>query len=382
MTEIINYIKSFLTYGDTAAAAAIGYTTDQAVWKNYKVVIPPNGHLGKDIVYPYMGHVRSKHVEKTIVLEDDILYTCFFFLSRAEELIVPDRDKHGRFAAKYSILGQHNNLQIPLLDEYSRSVMKLLDLDLPSAGFGHVYLTHDIDVLACFRNMRGFIGGWLREGMDAVLDAAEDIRKDPAYTFPWLVKQDNKVPDAKVIYFVKDTPGKGYDYPQYNLHGKDWTRLQKYLKSKKIQFGLHSSYYGDLPSKLATTLHRSHYLRCSIDQMQRLCDAGITDDFTMGFADAAGFRLQTSRAVRWINPVTMQLTGLTLHPLIVMDGTLSQANYMGLNEDEAYYYCVQIFGKVRQHHGDLCILWHNIDLDGTPWHKSLYEQLIQLIVEN
>ena len=379
MNGIIDYIKSFLTYGDTAAAANIGYTDDQSEWKNYKVVILPNGHLGKDIVYPYMESVRSKKVDSTIVLEDDIIYTCFFFLSRAEELIVSDRDEHGRFAAKYSILGQHNNLQIPLLDEYARSVMKLLDLPLPKSGFNHIYLTHDIDRISNYRHLRGFIGGWLRDGMDAVLDAVEDIKNDPAYTFPWLVKQDKKVPNAEVIYFVKHTKGKGFDYPQYNLRGKDWTRLSKYLKSKKARLGLHSSYYGELPEKIDTTLHRSHFLRCSIDQMQRLADAGITDDFTMSFADKAGFRLQTSRAVRWINPKTMTLTNLTLHPLTVMDGTLSQANYMNLSEDEAYYYCVQLFDKVRQHNGDLCILWHNIDLAGNPWHKSLYEQLIDTL---
>ena len=41
--------------------------------------------------------------------------------------------------------------------------------------------------------------------------AVEDIKNDPAYTFPWLVKQDKQIANAEVIYFVKDTPGKGYD---------------------------------------------------------------------------------------------------------------------------------------------------------------------------
>ena len=30
--------------------------------------------------------------------------------------------------------------------------------------------------------------------------------------------------------------------------------------------------------------------------------AGITDDFTIGYPDVAGFRLGTSRPVHWINP--------------------------------------------------------------------------------
>ena len=116
--------------------------------------------------------------------------------------------------------------------------------------------------------------------------------------------------------------------------------------------------------------------------MQRLADAGITDDFTMGFADEAGFRLQTTRAVRWINPQTMRLTSLTLHPLTVMDGTLSNADYMNLNEDEAYFLCERLFSKVQMHHGDLCLLWHNSIFAETPYHRSLYPKLLQLIHES
>ena len=126
-------------------------------------------------------------------------------------------------------------------------------------------------------------------------------------------------------------------------------------------------------------MFRAHYLRCSIDRMQQLVDAGYKDDFTMGFADAAGFRLQTSRAVRWINPKTYQLTELTLHPLTVMDCTLSNANYMNLTEDEAYFLCERLFEKVKLHHGDLCLLWHNSNLTPNTYHKNLYAKLLKLI---
>ena len=383
MEQIIAYLKSFLTYGDTEAAKRIGYTADKDTWKSYKVVILPNGHLGKDWVLPTMANVQACLQEGVYVIEEDILYTTLFFISRAEELLVPDRDEHGRFAAKYSILGSNNRLQIPLLDEYARSVMKLLDLPLPKQQFNHIFLTHDIDTIAYYRHLRGFVGGWLRDGMDAVLDAVEDIHSDPAYTFPWLVEQDAKVKNAEVIYFVKDTPGKGYDYPQYKLHGKDFRRLKNYLEAHHAKLGLHSSYYEPKEkyqsSIINCQLNRSHFLRCSIDQMQRLANAGVTDDFTMSFPDAAGFRLQTTRAVRWINPVTYQLSTLNLHPLTVMDNTLSAGKYMGLTEDEAYFYCQRLFDKIRQNNGDLCLLWHNTSINNTEYHKSLYPKLLTLI---
>ena len=382
--EILNYIKSFLTYGDEKAAKQIGYTADQTLWPNYRVVVLPNGHLGKDIVFPTMDPLtidqRLKNGEKTTyIIKNDIIYAVFFFISRAEELLVSERDEHGRFLAKHSILGQHNNLQIPLLDEYARGIMKLLELPLPESEYNHIYLTHDIDTIAFYRHLRGFIGGWFRAGMDPVLDAVEDIKLDPAYTFPWIVKQDKQIPEADVIYFVKHTNGKGHDYPQYKLRGKDWKRLKAYLKRNKAQLGLHSSYYGDIINPDHYMLHRSHYLRCDINQMQRLADSGITDDFTMGFADQAGFRLQTTRAVRWINPITFNLSPLTLHPLTVMDCTLSNDNYMNLTEDEAYFFCEQLFSKIKMHHGDICLLWHNHVINNTSYHKALYPKLLEII---
>ncbi len=381
--KILSYLKSFLTYGDAQAAAKIGYTSDENEWKNFKLVIIPNGHLGKETTLPFMGNIQPEKVQNTFIIRDDIIYTCFFFISRSEELIVHDRDTHGRFNAKFSILGKNNRLQIPLLDEYARSVMKLLELPLPKPQFNRIYLTHDIDTIAYYRHLRGFIGGWLRDGMDAVLDAANDIHNDPAYTFPWLVEQDKKIKDAHIIYFVKHTLGKGYDYPQYNLIGKDFRNLKSYLEAHGATLGFHSSYYGNLPEfrlpAINYKLHRSHYLRCSIDHMQALADAGITDDFTMAFPDMAGFRLQTTRAVRWINPKNMTLTNLTLHPLTIMDCTLSNGNYMNLSEEEAYYYCLQLIDKVRQHNGDLCLLWHNSIINSTTYHKQLYTALLDAI---
>ena len=113
--------------------------------------------------------------------------------------------------------------------------------------------------------------------------------------------------------------------------------------------------------------------------MKELIKAGYTDDFTMGFADQAGFRLQTSRAIRWINPQTMQLTHLTLHPLLIMDCTLDRENYMHLTEEEAYFLCERLIDKVKLHHGDLCLLWHNNSVTPDNYHRNLYPQILSYI---
>lgn len=389
MKEVIEYIIQFLLYGNEQGVKLVGYTADESLWPNYRVVVVPNGHMGQQIVLPTEADLELR-IEKqgnTHIVRTDVIYNTFFYISRAEELLVGERDEHGRFLAKHSMLGQKNRLMIPLIDEYSRAMMKMLDITLPEPGFSHIYLTHDIDTIAHFRHLRGAIGGVLRGQMKQVLAARRDIHNDPAYTFSWLIAQDKKVEGAEAIYFVKDTPGKGKDYPQYDIAGADFAGLKRQLEDSGAQLGWHSSCYdlASLPHRLialspnSLQLHRSHYLSCSIEKMQQLVEMGVKDDFTMMFADQAGFRLQTTRAVRWINPMTWQLTELTLHPMTVMDCTLSHAHYMGLSEDEAYFECQRLLEKIHQNAGEVVLLWHNTIINNETYHKSLYPKVLELL---
>lgn len=389
MKEIVDYIIQFLLYGNMEAAKQVGYTVNEAEWQNYRVVIVPNGQLGKEIVMPDFSEAKGERLEakgtehQTWIIRTDIVYNTFFFISRAEEVINTQRDEHGRFLAKYSILGQNNRLMIPMVDEYARMLMKLLDLPLPTPSFSQIYLTHDVDTIAHYRHLRGAIGGIVRGEWRKVIASLRDIHNDPAFTFSWLIAQDKKVEGAERIYFVKDTMGKGYDYPQYRLDGKDFETAEKLIENSGAKIGWHGSYYGgDKANRLLgdkARLHRSHYLRCSIDQMQRLAEVGVTDDFTMMFPDQVGFRLQTTRPVRWINPKTMQITDLVLHPLTVMDCTLSNSNYMNLSEDEAYFECQRLFEKIHQNAGEVVLLWHNTTPAGNTYHRSLYPKLLEVI---
>ena len=392
MSDIIQYIITFLLYNNEAVVNQVGYTADESQWSNYRVVIVPNGHLGNKIVAPDLEEVKvesigetDKEDKKRWIIHTDIIYNTFFFISRAEELINSQRDEHGRFLAKYSILGQQNRLMIPTVDEYARMLMKMLDLPLPVPSFSKIYLTHDVDSIDHYRHLRGAIGGILRSQWRNVLASLRDIHNDPAFTFSWLISQDKKVEGAECIYFVKDTTGKGYDYPQYKLDGKDFETVQQLIENSGAKIGWHGSYYGGRlkvkSERLKVRLHRSHYLRCSLDRMQELVDMGAKEDFTMMFPDHVGFRLQTTRAVRWINPKTMTLTNLVLHPLTVMDCTLSNANYMNLSEDEAYFECQRLLEKIHQNAGEVVLLWHNTIIADNGYHRSLYPKLLSLLTE-
>ena len=373
MNEIIEYIIEFLLYGNKEAAKQVGYNVHPTECYRYKVCIQPNGHLGKDWVLPDLS---------LPILEQDIIYNTAFFLSKAEELIHPQRDKHGRLCAKHSILGQTHRLINPIIDEYSRVLMQALGLELPKPGFAAINLTHDIDILDYYRHLRGAIGGISRGHLKEVIAAWHDIHNDPAYTFDWLMEQDRQVvkrlPQTQVIYFVKHTTGKGYDYPQYNLQGKDFQQLSSYLTQQGAILGLHSSYYPTPLPPYSSTPHRSHYLRCDIERLQQLVAAGVTDDYSMGFAAHIGFSMGTCRSFRWIDPIHYRLTNLTIHPLAIMDNTLSDEQYMNLSPEKAWEMGQQTIQQVHQYHGELNLLWHNTTVN-QPYHSLLYSQVINYL---
>ena len=395
MGDIIRYLIEFLLYGNKDAIQWVGYTAEEKNWHQYKVVIIPCGALGNRLVMPDLS---SPQVEThtwdhegqhgtTYLIRTDLIYNAFFFISRAEEILCSERDEHDRFLARHSVLGTDNRLQIPLIDEYGHLLLKLLQLPTPAQQLSAVYLTHDIDTLARYRHLRGALGGLRRGEGKQVWKALQNIYDDPEYTFPWLIKQDAFLRDTSFpvyqLYFAKDTFGSGFDYPQYNLDGYDFQYLAHRLNKSGAQIGWHSSYYRHLPRHnnpaINYSLHRSHYLRCSIDFMEQISHQGVMQDFSMGFADQAGFRLQTTRPVRWINPYTYELTSLVLHPLTAMDVTFSAPHYMGLDEDEAYFLCQRLIDKTRQVGGEVVLLWHNSNVQRNSYHRRLYPTLLDYL---
>ena len=62
-----------------------------------------------------------------------------------------------------------------------------------------------------------------------------------------------------------------------------------------------------------------------------------------------------------------------------MDNTLNQENYMDLTEDEAYFLCERLIAKVKMHHGDLCLLWHNSNINDETYHRTLYPKILELL---
>ena len=423
MNDIISYIIQFLSSSESEKT--VGYTSDEAEFHRYKVVIYPSDFFYSEIygtkkslpqlplahfeeIPVLFGEPKVERKGDTIILHADIIAGTYFLISRYEETICRDtRDAHGRFIGKLSLPFRAGFIHRPIVDEYGKLLRKLLreqgvNMQEPKAEIRKIYLTHDVDMIARYRNLRGFAGALLKNPSQlkmALKTCFGTIENDPWFTFNWLFKQNNslKNKDVETIFFIK-TEGGNYreDKPNQNIESKDYQFLYRLLKQNDAQIGLHASYeagiYPELvflekkllekASNTKINCNRHHFLASrEPEDMQALIDAGIFADFTMGYADVAGFRLGTCRAVRWINPATKELTSLTLHPLTAMDGSLSDSRYMNLSETEAYDYAVKLIDETAKHNGDLCLLWHNTAVaEGSGYHRNLYAELIELLV--
>lgn len=420
MSKIIDYIIQFLIR-DEHNAHHVGYCNDKTQWSKYKVVIVPSNFFDDDIygtqksmpslplqeiegIPLLFGTPKIEKFENTIICHADLIASTYFLISRYEEFINPNtnRDTHGRYIGKQSIPAKANFIHRPIIEEYGELLRNLLEqtgISLPPIPqkINYIYLTHDVDSITNYRRLRGLIGGILRrENLTTILKSLINIKNDPAYTFTWILRQNNLLPTATQIYFIKATRNAtGFDRPTYNLQGKNFKYLIKEIlkSSPNAIFGLHASYKsGDTPDIIhdeqrllqyaienqQVTTARHHYLRSlQPNDMESLIDAHITDDFTMGYADIAGFRLGTCRPVRFINPKTKRLTSLTLHPLTMMDCSLSETHYMNLNYKEALSYAQTLIKQTQKYNGDLCLLWHNTRFSNDNYHSQLYSQIIK-----
>ncbi len=437
MEETIKYIISFLleVRHNSKFLHEVGYTANKDVFDQYKVVIIPSGFFESETYgtkaslpqlplqkiegLPFLyGEAKTEIHNKTLVVHADIIASAYFFLSQYEEWIQADkRDKHARFMGKDSIAYKEGFIEKPIVDEYGILIRNWLrekgvDIDEPTHGLKKIYLTHDVDEAFKYRNLRNIMGSILRtikfkgnEISPALKTFCGKVAHDPFFSYPWILKTNKKLADStetpvESVFFFKSPTKKmaTFDHPKYELGSKDVQSLFHLCRNFHAKIGLHSSYYSkehphvlrkeknilDLYSKHKVHYSRHHYLRTlEIDQLENLIDAGIKDDFSYGYADVSGFRLGTTHAVNWINPKTKEVNiNLLLHPLHIMDVTLTREEYMNLSFIDAYDHALKIINQVKKHHGEFSILFHNNLLTDEPNnYRKLYSKILDYLAD-
>ena len=344
-------------------------------------------------------------------LEVDVFGSAFFMLTRYEEVVVPDRDRYGRFPASSSVAGRAGLLRAPIVDAYVELLWSALERAWPrlrrrARRFG-LLVTHDVDdPLATLGRGPALIARQLaadlllrrdvrlagRRVRSAAAARSGDHRLDPHNTFNFLMDVSERNGHRSAFYFlanrrldplngtyVLEHPwvrglighihGRGHEV---GLHGsfqsyRDPARIKQefaHLRAVAQTQGVHQDEWGG----------RQHYLRWANPvTWANWSDAGLTYDVTLAYHDAVGFRTGTCHAYRVFDLIERRPLDLRELPFQVMDGTLF--SYMSLSPDAARDAVMEIAAQCRRFQGSLGLLWHNSALP-TGRQKRWYESLV------
>ncbi|MFT5305830.1 MAG: hypothetical protein ACI9N1_000442 [Flavobacteriales bacterium] len=404
----VSHITPRLSYALDLVLRQVGevdfeIVTDRSLISNSDIVINYSGEViaGSFQVHPN-GLLNEKDVQKRDIpfeyrsddflvsvfptefddLGFDIFSAAFFFAARVEEYWKFEKDTHGRFTAEQSISKQIGILKRPIINIWVRELLKLLSvkfkLEFKSSRTFKVVNTIDIDNAWAHRNKGllrtvGAIGKSLSKG--AVSDSSKRLSsivnpdKDPYDTYAYLKQLQEEKGFESVYFFLLG------DYQKYdtNVSHKN-KQLQALIQevSSYAKVGIHPSYHSYLNADQTTkeikrladivgsevTLSRKHFLRLSIPDCYRiLSDAGIQEDYTMGYADQVGFRAGLCTSFTFFDVLQDKELPLRVHPFAYMDGALNE--YLKMSIEEAQETIAFLKKEVKSVNGTFMGVWHN-----------------------
>jgi hypothetical protein len=274
-------------------------------------------------------------------------------------------DEHGRPRRPAELPG-------PRLAEIASELGRRLERERRGYPGGErflIALTHDIDLLGAggiTTAFRRLARRRLREGSALLLDAL--ARRDPAFPLA-------RMGPPSTCFFLarQEAPQDGYPERYQPALSES---LQKAAADGR-ELGLHASYGARdetgsvaveaamltkaIPSNsllLSPKGLRYHYLRSAPERLAaELREAGLRYDSSVGWPARPGLRAGTPYPYRLWDPERREPGGWEL-PLVLMDATLAEERYLGLDADTAFDTAVAALEPVAEHGGAVAILWH------------------------
>ena len=136
-------------------------------------------------------------------------------------------------------------------------------------------------------------------------------------------------------------------------------------------------------TKIKITSSRQHFIRFSLPQTYRqLIEAGIKEDFSMGYGSINGFRASVASPFYWYDLEKEQTTYLLLYPFCYMEANSFYERKQNPEQalQEMRHYC----NEIKKVGGTLITIWHNTFL-GTDekfrgWreaYKTFFEEVVR-----
>lgn len=333
----------------------------------------------------------------------DPFAAAFYIISRYEEVVEHQTDSLGRFPAAQSLMCRLNCLEKPIIHIWAEKIAQKISALFP--GFlwrlpAYRFIpSYDIDVAFAYqgRSWLHTSGTLMRDLVKGKPGLAEErlsvvcgFRHDPYDAYDYLEACMAEYKLDPVFFFLLGKRSPMDHNLRYN--GKVMRRLIRRI-AEKYQVGIHpSSLSSVLPGRLEiecqrleevlgreVKISRQHFLMMTFPEtLRKLERCGLTDDYSMGFADLPGFRAGVAIPFQYFDVTQNEVTGIRVHPLMVMDGTLN--HYLKLNPEEAKSRVEELVATTRKWGGDFMSLWHNSSLsekqEWKSW-KSVHDHLLK-----
>jgi len=320
----------------------------------------------------------------------DVFSAAFYLLSRYEEYLPHARDSYGRFAHTASLAYQSGFLQLPLVDLWVQQLFSVLQQLFPSVVLPqHQFVfqpTYDIDMAYARKGK-----GWLRRLMARLKRIPSRINgKDIFDVYHWFDELHTTHTLEPLYFFLVARRSSKYD-KNGSPKKKILRQLIKRIAGKYV-VGLHPSWQSFFIEdelhkerkilqqivQKPITISRQHYIKFTLPHTFRsLINAGITDDYSMGYGSINGFRASYARSFYWYDLANETTTGLLLHPFCFMD---ANAFFEEKLDAAAAGKSLQHYSDVvQQVNGTLITIFHNHFLtEETQWQpwRDMYRDFL------
>lgn len=338
-------------------------------------------------------------------LQADIIGMAFFLLTGFSDIYFSVKDDHQRDHGKSSFLVRNDIIDRPIIQEWFTVLTALLfsesdcrpGLRLP--GYSK-HISHDVDQpfeylnYTYFRLLKRISGDiLLRNNLGLAFHRVKKFvqvklgnhESDPYNNFDALIKLLDTYNLKSTFFFVSGDSNSTFEV-LYDIRHPALREIMMKVSKAGHHIGVHPTYTSfqdaellekevlflrdlcrDLEIQNTLTHSRKHYLRWDWESSPgNLEKAGISDDYTVGYADRTGYRSGVAFPYHAFNWRTREKMDLILHPLIVMECSLFADKYMGLSMEESENKILSYHNQLTMLGGEYVLLWHNHLLLATP----------------
>lgn len=332
----------------------------------------------------------------------DIFAASFYLISRYEEYLPHVQDEHERFPAQESLAYKNRFLEKPVVDIWAYKFLERFKEKFPDLKYKErefkLISTVDVNTAYAYKS-KGLIRTLGAFGKDLFKFRFLNIynrfltifnfRKDHFNTF-FQFLDIKKQYNVKTLFFFLVGDYTTFD-KNISFSNSNFRSLIKSV-TDYAKIGIKPSYFTlknpNLLKKEVKRLEdiintpimlsRQHYLRLSLPETyQNLIDVDITEDYSMGYSKAVGFRASTCTPFYFYDLDFEIQTPLKIFPFALRDTTLKYE--MRLSNEESMAKINELKQAVKNVNGTFISLVHNETLsENSNWRgwTTIYKQMV------